>query len=273
MATLFLVHAHPDDEAISTGGVMMRAHASGHRVVLVTCTRGEEGEIHNMDEAAVRPRLAEVRTEELRRAGEILGIDRQEFLGYRDSGMAGAPSNARPDSFHTAPLAEAARRLAQLLRQERPEVVVTYGPEGTYGHPDHIKAHQTTMAALDLLAAEGWQPAKVYWHAIPQSFLERMASELRRSGQPIPAGPGQTIRGVPDERITTIVDVRDLAPRKRQAFEAHVSQNDPQSPFRTMQAQILEGVLGQEAFTLARGQPGELPEHDLFSGLSESPAR
>src|SRR5215471_15585972 len=119
MATLFLVHAHPDDEAISTGGVMMRAHAGGHRVVLVTCTRGEEGEIHNMDEAATRPRLAEVRTEELRRAGEILGVDRQEFLGYRDSGMVDTPSNDNPASFHKAPLEEAAVRLAAFLREER----------------------------------------------------------------------------------------------------------------------------------------------------------
>src|ERR1700737_4682380 len=102
MATLFLVHAHPDDEAIATGGVMLRAHREGHRVVLVTCTRGEEGEIHNMDEAATRPRLAEVRTQELRRACEILGVDRQEFLGYRDSGMAGTPANDNPASFHRA---------------------------------------------------------------------------------------------------------------------------------------------------------------------------
>src|SRR5437588_11410592 len=116
MATLLLVHAHPDDECIATGGVMLRAHQHGHRVVLVTATRGEEGEIHNMDEASTRPRLAEVRTEELRRSCEILGVDRQEFLGYRDSGMAGTPSNEHPGSFHTAPLAQAAERLAALLR-------------------------------------------------------------------------------------------------------------------------------------------------------------
>src|SRR6266516_3875182 len=118
MATLMLVHAHPDDESIATGGVMIRAHLDGSRVVLVTATRGEEGEIHNMDEAEVRPRLAEVRTEELRRSCEILGVDRQEFLGYRDSGMAGTPSNDHERSFHVAPLAEAAGRLAVLLREE-----------------------------------------------------------------------------------------------------------------------------------------------------------
>src|SRR5215470_9601939 len=116
MGTLMLVHAHPDDEAVATGGVMIRAHENGHRVVLVTATRGEEGEIHNMDEASARPRLAEIRTEELLRAGEILGVDRQVFLEYRDSGMAGTSSNDDPRSFHSAPLGEAALRLALILR-------------------------------------------------------------------------------------------------------------------------------------------------------------
>src|SRR5215472_16936307 len=174
MATLLLVHAHPDDECIATGGVMIRAHEAGHRVVLVTATRGEEGEIHNMDEASVRPRLGEIRTEELRRSCEILGVDRQELLGYRDSGMAGTPSNDDPRSFHVAHLDDAAERMAVIMREERPDVVVTYTPDGTYGHPDHIKAHHTTIAALDLLEEEGWQPAKAYLHAIPRSFIEQM---------------------------------------------------------------------------------------------------
>src|SRR5438445_9249554 len=139
MATLFLVHAHPDDEAISTGGVMLRAHEDGHRVVLITATRGEEGEIHNMDEAATRPRLAQVRTAELLRACEILGVDRQEFLGYRDSGMAGTPANDNPSSFHLAPLHEVADRLAVLLREEGPDGVVTYTSDENYGQPDLTK--------------------------------------------------------------------------------------------------------------------------------------
>jgi N-acetyl-1-D-myo-inositol-2-amino-2-deoxy-alpha-D-glucopyranoside deacetylase len=268
MATLLLVHAHPDDEAIATGGVMLRAHREGHRVVLVTATRGEEGEIHNMDEASVRPRLAEVRTEELRRAVEILEVDRQEFLGYRDSGMAGTPSNDNPASFHRAPLLEAAGRLAVLLREERPEVVVTYTSDGTYGHPDHIKAHHTTVAALDLLAdGEGWQPAKFYLSAVSRSFMQSMMEQAREAGMDMGTIPNR-ILGIPDEEITTLVDVTELVELKRAAFAAHVSQNDPKSPFATMGEQIFAAAFGTERFVLARGELGEPhPEHDLFVGV------
>jgi LmbE family N-acetylglucosaminyl deacetylase len=266
MATLLLVHAHPDDEAVSTGGVMMRAHEAGHRVVLVTATRGEEGEIYNMDEAASRPRLAEIRTEELRRAAELLGVDRQEFLGYRDSGMADLATNQAPGSFHMAPLPEAARRLADLIREERPEVVVTYTPDGTYGHPDHIKAHLTTVAALELLAAEGWEPEKFYLQAVPRSLMERLSERWRESGLPAPT---IQIIGIPDEEITATVDVRDLAERKRQAFAAHVSQNNPESPFVTMGDQIFQSAFGSESYVLAGGRlAGRRGESDLFQGVA-----
>ena len=268
MGTLLLVHAHPDDECVATGGVMLRAHQDGHRVVLVTATRGEEGEIHNMDEATTRPRLAEVRTDELRRSCEILGVDRLEFLGYRDSGMAGTSSNEDPRSFHMAPLAEAAEKLAVILREERPDVVVTYTSDGTYGHPDHVKAHHTTVATLDLLDdREGWRPAKAYLHAVPRSFIRQMTERARQAGIDMPAG-GIRIEGIPDEEITTIVDVRDLVERKRASFAAHVSQNDPHSPFATMAAQIFEAAFGTERFVLARGALGEeRPERSLFVGV------
>jgi N-acetyl-1-D-myo-inositol-2-amino-2-deoxy-alpha-D-glucopyranoside deacetylase len=265
VATIFLVHAHPDDEAVSTGGVMMRAHEAGHRVVLVTATRGEEGEIYNMDEEAARPRLAEIRTEELRRAAAMLGVDRQEYLGYRDSGMAGLPSNQEPSSFHTASLEEAAERLAALLREERPDIVVTYGADGTYGHPDHIKAHRVTVAALDRLAAEGWEPRKVYFHAIPRSLMERLSEQWRESGR---AAGNIQIRGTPDEQITTTVDVRDLAERKRAAFAAHVSQNNPDNPLQTMGRQMFESAFGSESFVLAGGERrAGRTETDLFEGV------
>lgn len=267
MGTLLLVHAHPDDEAISTGGAMMKANADGHRVVLVTSTRGEAGEIHNMDEKSTRPHLGEVRTKELEAASRILGVNRGEFLGYRDSGMVGTPENDDPRSFHQAPLDEAAAKLAAILREERPDVVVTYDSDGTYGHPDHIKAHHVTNAALDLLDKEGWRPRKLYYTAIPRSamkaFMEQLPEEARER-----QGAGMSIPGTPDELITTRVDVGEYVDRKRAAFAAHVTQNDPNSWFATMADQIYRLAFGTEHYRLARGKPGsELPENDLFVGI------
>jgi N-acetyl-1-D-myo-inositol-2-amino-2-deoxy-alpha-D-glucopyranoside deacetylase len=268
MGTLLLVHAHPDDEAISTGGVMLKAKVHGHRVVLITATRGEAGEIYNMDEASSRPRLGEIRTKELQAASELLGVDRLEFLGYRDSGMVDTPDNKDPHSFHQAKLEEAASRLAVYLREERPDVVVTYAEDGVYGHPDHVKAHYVTVAALDLLAREGWSPRKFYYTAIPRSmmeaFVEQMPEEARRA-----ASGNMRIAGTPDDLITTRVDVHDYLDQKREAFRAHVSQNDPNSWFATMASQIFELAFGTEYYQLVRGEPGSsLPESDLFAGIS-----
>src|SRR6266478_3422484 len=266
MATLLLVHAHPDDEAISTGGVMLKARHDGHRVVLVTATRGEVGEIHNMDEASSRPRLGEIREKELEDAARILGVNRGEFLGYRDSGMVGTSDNANPASFHQAPLAEAAGRLVKILREERPEVVVTYAEDGTYGHPDHIKAHHVINAALDLLEKEGWRPRKLYYTVIPRSALKAFAESLPEEARQ--DNIGSRIQGTPDELITTKVDVGDYVDRKRAAFAAHVSQNDPNSWFANMADQIYRLAFGTEYYQLARGKPGsELPESDLFAGI------
>jgi N-acetyl-1-D-myo-inositol-2-amino-2-deoxy-alpha-D-glucopyranoside deacetylase len=267
MATLLLVHAHPDDEAISTGGAMMKARADGHRVVLVTATRGEAGEIHNMDPESTRPRLGEVRTTELENAARILGVNRGEFLGYRDSGMVGTADNENPKSFHQAPLGEAAARLAAIVREERPEVMVTYAEDGTYGHPDHIKAHFVTNAALDLVEREGVPVKKLYYTAIPrsrmQAFVEQMPEEARRA-----ASANMRIAGTPDELVTTQVDVHAYLDGKRDAFRAHVSQNDPNSWFANMASQIYELAFGTEFFRLARGKPpSELPEPDLFTGI------
>src|SRR6266567_1339099 len=226
MATLLLVHAHPDDEAITTGGVMLKARAGGHRVVLVTATRGEVGEIYNMDEASSRPRLGEIREKELEDAARILGVNRGEFLGYRDSGMAGTSDNQNPASFHQASIDEAAGKLIEILREERPEVIVTYAEDGTYGHPDHIKAHHVTNAALDkmLRASESWTPKKLYYAAIPrsmmQAFMDQMPEDMKQQNS-----SSMRIIGTPDELVTTRIDVSPYTVRKRQAFAAHVSQN------------------------------------------------
>ena len=269
MATLLLVHAHPDDESISTGGVMMKAKAHGHRVVLVTATRGELGEIHNMDEAEARPRLGEIRAEELRAADEVLGVDRQEFLGYRDSGMVDTPGNKDPRSFHQANSDDAAEKLAVFLREERPAVVVTYGEDGIYGHPDHIKAHHVTNAALDILEREGSPVRKLYYTAIPRSMMEAFVQQMPEEARQT-MGASMRIAGTPDELVTTKVDVHDYVERKRDAFRAHVSQNDPNSWFATMQDQIYELAFGTEYYQLARGKLGsEAPEPDLFAGIDQ----
>ena len=268
MGTLLLVHAHPDDESISTGGAMMKAKAHGHRVVLITATRGEVGEIYNMDETQSRPRLGEIRTQELRNASEILGVDRQEFLGYRDSGMVDTEDNKNPRSFHQAPLPDAAAKLAVFIREERPDVVVTYAEDGVYGHPDHVKAHHVTVAALDMLEREGVPVKKLYFTAIPRSMMEAFVQQMPEEAQRAMGG-NMRIAGTPDELVTTKVDVHDYVDRKREAFRAHVSQNDPNSWFATMQDQIYELAFGTEYYQLVRGKPGtELPEPDLFAGIS-----
>lgn len=254
MATLLLVHAHPDDEAIATGGVMARAHDAGHRVVLVTATRGELGQVHNLDVEATRPRLGEVRTQELEEGGRVLGVDRQVFLGFRDSDMAGEPGNDDPRSFNAAPLPVAAERLAVVLREERPDLVVSYTKEGTYGHPDHVKAHLTTVAALDVLRGEGWEPVRAYEQAIPQSVVEQIRA--RMAAEAAEDLPGSDLLGTPDAEITVVVDVRDLAMRKRDALAKHVSQIDPRGPWATMQQQVLEAALGWEHYVRTRGEGG-----------------
>lgn len=258
------VHAHPDDEAISTGGAMVRAHDAGIRVVNVTATRGEEGEIHNMDEAEVRPRLAEVRTEELRRAGEILGVDRQEFLGYRDSGMLGTPANDHPASFHRADLAEAAERLAAIIREERPDVILTYGPDGTYLHPDHVKAHRVTHAAAELVAREGLNPT-VYHSVIPREAMQELGRRLAEAGLANPfTGAASTIAGVPMAEVDVVLDCSGAVPAKMRAFAAHVSQNDPGSFFLNIPPGDFEAVFGREFYQVGRGDRPPSVRDDLF---------
>src|SRR5579862_9015588 len=149
MATAVFFHAHPDDEAISTGGTMARMAAEGHRVVLVTATRGELGEV---PEGMLSPgeTLADRRAVELAAACEILGVARHEYLGYGDSGMAGEPTNDDPASFWKADLDEASKRLASILEDEHADVFVTYDENGGYGHPDHIQVHRVGLRAASL---------------------------------------------------------------------------------------------------------------------------
>jgi N-acetyl-1-D-myo-inositol-2-amino-2-deoxy-alpha-D-glucopyranoside deacetylase len=276
--TLMAVHAHPDDEAISTGGVLARYADEGLRTVLVTCTGGEVGEIG--DSVLATPEtLAEVRRRELERACEILRVGRLHVLGYRDSGMMGTPDNEHPSSFYQAPLEEATARLVALVRRDRPQVLVTYDERGFYGHPDHIRAHQITMAAFDAAgdparwpeAGPPWQPAKLYYTAVARSAIRRFGRLMREAGIEMPFEDGEAGEaeiGTADELITAQIDVSAHVERKRQALMAHASQMGPEVFFAKMPPALFHQVFGRESYQLVRGPAGAPGiEDDLFAGL------
>ncbi|MHB1004063.1 MAG: PIG-L family deacetylase [Chloroflexota bacterium] len=279
--TLLAVHAHPDDEAIGTGGIMARYAEEGIRVVLACGTRGEAGEIVDptMDEREVRPRLGQVREAELRCACERLGVSDLFFLDYRDSGMMGTDDNDNPASFWRANLDEATKRLVKVVRTVRPQVMVTYDERGGYGHPDHIMAHRVAVAAFDAasdparfpdLELPAWQPSKLYFTAIPRSFFHLVAEYFQQSEQASPFEGREfdpEIMGTPDEKITARLDVRPYMAQKRGALECHRSQIQPESFFFMLDG-LAESGLGYECFVIARSHLSvSPPEDDLFAGL------
>lgn len=269
MSTLLLVHAHPDDESILTGGVIALADREGHRVVLVTATQGENGDSPVMDATAAGVSLGELRRQELEAACLVLGVDRLELLGYRGSGFDADGTAPHPQHFRAASVEDAAERLAVVLRDERPDVVVTYGADGTYGHPDHVMTHHVTLAALDMLAADGWAPSKVYLHAVPRSLAGIIVETARSASIELPEGLVRTV-GTADDEITTVVDVSAVLDRKLAATVEHRSQMQSGLPLAAMAAGIFDTVFGVERFVLVRGQPGEhAPETSLFSGLQQ----
>jgi mycothiol conjugate amidase Mca len=276
--TLMAVHAHPDDEAISTGGVLARYADEGLRTVLVTCTGGEVGEIADPS-LATPENLAEVRKRELRTAVEILTVGQLYLLGYRDSGMVGTADNDHPASFHRAGLEEATGKLVALIRRERPQVLVTYDDNGFYGHPDHIKANRITVAAFEAAADPArypeagppWQPLKLYYVAIPRSALETFGRLMREAGIEPPSDlleEQDPPFGTPDELVTTYVDVSQQVERKHRALLAHATQMGPEVFFAKLPASLFNVVFGIETFQLVKSlvaAPKE--EDDLFAGL------
>jgi mycothiol conjugate amidase Mca len=276
--TLMTVHAHPDDEAIGTGGVLARYADEGFRTVLVTCTGGEVGEIADPG-MATADNLAEVREKELLAACEILNVSQLHLLGYRDSGMAGTPDNDHPDSFHRADLEEATGKLVALIRQERPHVVVTYDDSGFYGHPDHISANRISVAAFEAAPDPGrypesgpaWQPLKLYYTAVPRSALETFAKLMLEAGI---TPPFETVEGVeppfgtPDELVTTYVNVSDQVERKHQALLAHATQMGPEVFFSKLPPSMFNAIFSMETFQRVKSlRPAPEEEDDLFAGL------
>jgi mycothiol conjugate amidase Mca len=282
--TIMIVHAHPDDEAIGTGGTLARYSAEGVRTVLVTATLGEEGEIvvPELNTPEVKARLAEVRREELNQAVAILGIGNLEILGYRDSGMAGAESNRHPECFNMADPDEAAGRLVRLVRAYRPQVLVSYNEFGGYGHPDHIACHKATVAAFDAAgdperypeAGAPWTPLKLYYTNSPRRLFQRAWEQMRERGLPTPLeDPNFDITRftVPDGQITTAIEIGDYMRRKFEALLVHRTQIAPEGRFMGIPEDIRRDIFGKEYFTRAAArvavmQNGEY-EDDLFGGL------
>jgi N-acetyl-1-D-myo-inositol-2-amino-2-deoxy-alpha-D-glucopyranoside deacetylase len=274
--TLLTVHAHPDDECISTGGILARYAAEGVRTVLVTCTDGAVGEISDAS-LATPDNLVTVRARELDEAVRILQVSRLVKLGYRDSGMAGTADNDNPASFNQAPFDEAVERVVRIMREEKPQVIVTYDERGGYGHPDHIRAHQVAVAAFESAgdaarypsAGTAFAPSKLYYAVVPRSAMARFVERLRAAGVDVPfeSPPGEDPPfGVPDERVTTFVDVSAQVAAKRSALAAHRTQMGPDQWLMRLPENLFSEAFGRETFQRVSG-PGETPESDLFAGL------
>jgi LmbE family N-acetylglucosaminyl deacetylase len=280
--TFLAVHAHPDDEASSSGGLYRLLADEGVRTVLVTCTNGENGDAldgakpsadhHDGDEVAA------IRAVELENAVKILGISRLVRLGYRDSGMMGWPQNDDPDSFWATPVDVAAAKLAEVLMEERPQVIMTYNEHGFYGHPDHIQANRITLAALTMI---DYEPT-LYFNAIPDSVFatwrarweqedrERAEADAAKGivREPEPETPEEEEfeMGTPDDEISATIDVRGVAGAKYDALEAHASQMGD-SFWMKMGRERFAEVMGTEWFVrVTNPMHVEGNVNDIFAG-------
>ncbi|GAB3970493.1 N-acetyl-1-D-myo-inositol-2-amino-2-deoxy-alpha-D-glucopyranoside deacetylase [Streptomyces sparsus] len=280
---LLFVHAHPDDESINNGVTMARYAAEGARVTLVTCTRGEEGEVippQSAHLAADRDdTLGAYRVGELAAAMRELGVADHRFLGgegrYRDSGMLGTAPNRRADCFWRTPVDEAAAHLVAVVRETRPQVLVTYDPDGGYGHPDHIQAHRVATRAAELAARADYRPelgaphriARTYWNCVARSQVAPEAF----AGNPFAAAA--TAADVPG-----VVDDTDVAVRiiggpvhtaaKAAAMRAHATQISVDGDFFALSNHLGQPLLGTECYRMPDGsRPAGAPADDLFAGV------
>ncbi|MET7574866.1 N-acetyl-1-D-myo-inositol-2-amino-2-deoxy-alpha-D-glucopyranoside deacetylase [Streptomyces sp. NPDC005492] len=276
---LLLVHAHPDDESINNGATMAKYAAEGAHVTLVTCTLGEHGEVIP---PALRhlsgSDLAAERERELTAAMKALGVADHGFLGgagwYQDSGMMGTPDNDDPACFWQADVDEAAGHLVEVIRESRPQVLITYDPDGGYGHPDHIQAHRVAMRAAELAADAGHPIAKVYWNRVPRPVVEEGFARLRAALPDLPFAEAAAVDDVPGvvdgERITAAIDGSAYAAAKTAAMRAHATQIEvaPDQPYFVLSNYLAQPILTTEYYELVQGEAGgPTPETDLFEGL------
>jgi N-acetyl-1-D-myo-inositol-2-amino-2-deoxy-alpha-D-glucopyranoside deacetylase len=290
---LLVVHAHPDDESITTGATMAYYAAHGAEVTLLTCTLGEEGEVlapeYAQLEAAQADQLGGLRIWELHEAMRALGVTDHRYLGgpgrFRDSGMMGTPANDHPRAFWRAAsdeavFEEAVAAAVDVIREVRPQVMITYDDNGDYGHPDHIMAHRVATAAAERAADPSygtgppWQVAKFYWTATPKSVLQRGFDAIRGETE-LPFGVADVDElpfGVDDELVTTVVDATGFGEQKLAALAAHRTQITVDGVFFALSNKLGREALSVEHFRLVRGELGaerdaEGRETDLFAGL------
>ncbi len=279
--SLLLVHAHPDDETIGTGATMAKYVADGVNVTLVTCTLGEEGEVLVPALAGIAADKADQlggwRIHELEEACRVLGVTDHRFLGgtgrYRDSGMMDTAANDNPRCFWRADMAEAVGLLVEVIREVKPQVVVTYDDFGGYGHPDHIQAHRVTVQAVEQTRDI---VQKLYYTAVPRTFIEASIKAMKEQGHEFFGGV-ESAEDVPfartDDVITTQVDARDYLDVKTEAMRAHATQIEVDGPFFALSNHIGQKAFGLEHYVLMAGERGPREvepqgwEADLFAGL------
>lgn len=280
---LLFVHAHPDDESINNGLTMAKYVAEGALVTLVTCTLGEEGEVIPPELASLAPdrddALGPYRVRERAAAMRELGVRDHRFLGgpgrYRDSGMRGAPQNDRPESFWQAPLDEAGTLLARVIREVRPQVLVTYDPQGGYGHPDHVKAHRVAVRGVQLAATDGLDPeagpahqvSRIYWNCVPASGLGPEAFAANPFSQ---TATSQDVPGVVDDALVAVRIEGDAGQRsaKAAAMAAHRTQVEVDGDYFALSNKLGQPIQTTECYRLPEGGPAPRPlTDDLFTGV------
>jgi N-acetyl-1-D-myo-inositol-2-amino-2-deoxy-alpha-D-glucopyranoside deacetylase len=281
---LLLVHAHPDDETINNGVTMAKYAALGAQVTLVTCTRGEEGEVLVNELANLASdkddKLGEHREIELKDAMDELGIKDFRFLGapskkWRDSGMMGTPANDRDDVFWQADLDEASIELVKIILEIKPQVLITYDEFGGYGHPDHIKAHRVAMRAAELAANQGWQVSKIYWNTMPRSVIQMGIEKMKEVGSDFfgAESADDLPFAKPDELVSTVVNAPEYVPAKLAAMKAHATQISVDGPFYALSNNLGLSVWGDEYYTLVKGEKAAPfdangRELDIFAGIN-----
>ena len=290
---LMTVHAHPDDEASKGAPTVARYFTEGVTTVLVCCTGGEEGDLqnpalrepgqpfHGVEPEQERALLAKVRPLELERSTQAIGFHHVHMLGYRDSGMAGAESNNHPDCFHTADIDEATGRLVALIRQHRPQVILTYNDDQRgYPHPDHLRVHDISILAFDRAGdpawypelGEPWQVSKMYYTLWAKQRIEIVHNALLEKFGESPFDENWLKRSSQDHRITTRLEISKYLPARTQSLLAHATQIDPTSKWWFgLDDQELARVYPWEDWILARSVLDPLPEgcteEDLFFGI------